>query len=63
MAMTLRLTEEETVALRRAAEQENRSMQEVARAAIVVYTSRHAQRRAELIVAGNACAFERLANA
>jgi predicted transcriptional regulator len=66
MAMTLRLTEEETAALRRTAEQEHRSMQEVARAAVVEYTSRHAQRRAELleeIMAENAGAFERLANA
>lgn len=34
MAMTLRLTEEETEALRRQAEREHRSMQEVARLAI-----------------------------
>ena len=46
MAMPLRLTEEETAALCRTVEQEHRSMQEVARAAVVEYTSRHAQRRA-----------------
>jgi predicted transcriptional regulator len=66
MAMTLRLTGEETAALRRTAEQEHRSMQEVARDAIVGYTCRHAQRRAELpeeIMAEHAGAFERLANA
>ncbi|HEY9409011.1 MAG TPA: hypothetical protein VIP77_05465 [Jiangellaceae bacterium] len=34
MAMTLRLTEQETEALRRQAEREHRSMQEVARLAI-----------------------------
>jgi hypothetical protein len=39
MAMTLRLTETETEALRRVAERENRSMQEVAREAVVRYTS------------------------
>ena len=39
MAMNLRLTEEETTALRRRAEQEGRSMQEVARDAIKQYTS------------------------
>jgi hypothetical protein len=37
MAMTLRLTEDETAALRRRAEREGRSMQEVARAAIRSY--------------------------
>jgi hypothetical protein len=35
MAMTLRLTEEETEVLRRQAEREHRSMQEVARLAIL----------------------------
>lgn len=38
--MTLRLTEEETEALRRAAETEGRSMQEVARSAIRDYVGR-----------------------
>ena len=47
MAMTLRLTDEETEALRRTAEQENRSMQDVAREAIRLYTAnREAQIRA-----------------
>ena len=35
MAMTLRLTEEETEALRRQAEREHRSMQEVVRLAVL----------------------------
>lgn len=35
MAMTLRLTEEETEALRRQAEREHRSMHEVARLAVI----------------------------
>ncbi len=39
MAMNLRLTDAETDALRRKAEQEGRSMQEVARAAITEYVS------------------------
>ena len=39
MAMTLRLTEEDTEALRRKAAEEGRSMQEVARAAIAEYVS------------------------
>lgn len=37
MAMTLRLTDEETEALRRRAEHEQRSMQEVARQAVRDY--------------------------
>ncbi|MGE4428675.1 MAG: ribbon-helix-helix protein, CopG family [Solirubrobacteraceae bacterium] len=37
MAMTLRLSDEETEALRRRAERESRSMQEVARQAIRFY--------------------------
>ena len=37
--MNLRLTEDETAALRRKAEEEGRSMQEVARTAIAQYTS------------------------
>jgi predicted transcriptional regulator len=41
MAMTLRLTDEETDALRRRAEAEQRSMQEVARAAVREYVERH----------------------
>jgi predicted transcriptional regulator len=39
MAMNLRLTDEEADALRRRAEQEGRSMQDVARTAIVEYVS------------------------
>lgn len=37
MAMTLRLTDDETAALRAQAEREHRSMQEVARAAVRTY--------------------------
>ncbi|WP_298328923.1 ribbon-helix-helix protein, CopG family [Haloactinopolyspora sp.] len=44
MAMTLRLTDEETEALRRQAEREHRSMHEVARMAIQVYIERDARR-------------------
>jgi len=40
MAMTLRLTEEETEALRRQAETEGRSMQDVARRSIHEYLAR-----------------------
>jgi predicted transcriptional regulator len=43
MAMTLRLDEHETAALRRRAEHETRSMQEVARAAIREYIERHSK--------------------
>lgn len=39
MAMNLRLSEDETAALRRKATEEGRSMQEVARAAIAEYVS------------------------
>lgn len=39
MAMNLRLSEEETAALRQMAEREGRSMQDVARAAIAEYVS------------------------
>lgn len=42
--MNLRLSEAETEALRRKAEQEGRSMQEVARAAIAAYVSDRPQR-------------------
>jgi predicted transcriptional regulator len=47
MAMTLRLTGEETEALRRRSEREQRSMQEVARQAIREYIENHS--RAELL--------------
>ena len=44
--MNLRLTDAETDALRRKAQEEGRSMQEVARAAIAQYTSDRAARLA-----------------
>lgn len=44
MAMTLRLTEEESDALRLRAEREGRSMQEVARAAVREYIDRVSRR-------------------
>jgi hypothetical protein len=47
MAMTLRLANDETEALRRRAELEHRSMQEVARQAIREYVENHS--RAELL--------------
>jgi predicted transcriptional regulator len=47
MAMTLRLAESETEALRRRAELEQRSMQEVARQAIREYIEGHS--RSELL--------------
>lgn len=47
MAMTLRLTDDEAHALRRRADLERRSMQEVARAAIREYIDHHS--RAELL--------------
>ena len=47
MAMTLRLTEEESDALRSRADQEGRSMQEIARQAVREYVETHS--RAELL--------------
>lgn len=47
MAMTLRLTEAETEALRRRAQLEARSMQDVARQAVREYVENHS--RAELL--------------
>ena len=44
MAMTLRLTEAETRALRERAEREGRSMQDVARAAVRDYVERSSRR-------------------
>lgn len=44
MAMTLRLTEDETKALRKRAEREGRSMQEVARSAVREYVDRTSRR-------------------
>jgi predicted transcriptional regulator len=46
MAMTLRLAGDETEALRRRAELEGRSMQEVARQAIREYVENHSRSRA-----------------
>lgn len=47
MPMTLRLTPEETNALRETARREHRSMQEVAREAIATYVSSRTRRREE----------------
>jgi len=47
MPMTLRLTPEETDALRETARREHRSMQAVAREAIAVYVSSRTRRRDE----------------
>jgi predicted transcriptional regulator len=47
MPMTLRLTSEETAALRETARREHRSMQEVAREAIATYVSSRVRRREE----------------
>ena len=47
MPMTLRLTPEETEALRETARREGRSMQEVARVAIAAYVSSRTRRRDE----------------
>jgi predicted transcriptional regulator len=44
MAMTLRLTDDETNALRQQAEAEQRSMQDVARAAVREYVERRSHR-------------------
>jgi predicted transcriptional regulator len=41
MAMTLRLSDEQTEALRRRAEKEGRSMQQVVHAAVEEYIARH----------------------
>jgi predicted transcriptional regulator len=49
--MTLRLTPEQTEALRETAEREHRSMQEVARTAIAEYVSRRVLRRDEHLAA------------
>ncbi len=51
MPMTLRLSPEETEALREAARRERRSMQEVARTAISEYVSRRASLRDEHLAA------------
>lgn len=44
MAMTLRLTDDETEALRRRARREGRSMQEIAREAVRVYIEQTSRR-------------------
>ena len=44
MAMTLRLTDDETEALRRRARREGRSMQEIARQAVRVYIEQTSRR-------------------
>jgi plasmid stability protein len=44
MAMTLRLTDDESAALRARAEREGRSMQDVAREAIAIYVSGRPER-------------------
>jgi predicted transcriptional regulator len=65
MAMTLRLTDAEDQALTEQAAREHRSKQEVARAAILEYTSRRTGRRVDLlskIARENAGALERLAD-
>lgn len=49
MAMTLRLTDNETRALRERAELENRSMHEVVRSAIDAYLSNRAARLCDAI--------------
>lgn len=49
MAMTLRLTDEENDDLRRTAERENRSMQDVARQAIREYVQRRTRLRDEAL--------------
>ncbi len=49
MPMTLRLTPDETQALRETARRERRSMQEVAREAIAVYVAGRTRRRDELL--------------
>lgn len=64
MAMTLRLTDEETELLRRAAEAANMSMQEFARAAIREKTSSWAEQREAFLttfVAENKDLLDRLA--
>jgi hypothetical protein len=65
MAMTLRLTEAETAALRRQAEIEGRSMQDIAHRSLDEYIARHAravERRAllEEIVDENRLLLDRL---
>lgn len=66
VAMTLRLTEEQTAKLRATAEREGVSMQAVALKAIDEYVDRRATRRAEIIeqiFSEDAELFRRLADA
>lgn len=66
MAMTLRLTEEQTERLRATAEREGESMQAIAVRAIEEYTTRRVARRDELlqqIVAEDADVLRRLGDA
>lgn len=65
MAMTLRLSDAEDRALTEQAAREHRSKQEVAKAAILEYTSRRTRRRDDLlakIAHQNAGALKRLAD-
>lgn len=65
MAMTLRLTDEQTAALQQVAEREHRSMHAVVVDAIERYTAQRSTRRDELlrdIVAENATVLGRLAD-
>ncbi|HEY9562393.1 MAG TPA: hypothetical protein VIR30_01370 [Nocardioides sp.] len=65
MAMTLRLTDAEDRALSEQAAREHRSKQEVARSAILEYTSRRIRRRDDLLAkirSENVGALERLAD-
>ena len=58
--MTLRLNEEETAALRRQAEIEGRSMQDIARDSIVTYIERQQADDIALIVHRNALRYAEL---
>jgi len=63
MPMTLRLSPDETEALRETARRERRSMQDVARTAIAEYVQHRAERRARHlaeIVAEDAALLDRL---
>lgn len=61
MAMTLRLTDEETEALRAQADREGRSMQEVARSAVRQYIEQDAHR--SRVVTSSAAGAERYSEA
>ncbi len=66
MAMTLRLNDEQTAALRETAKREHRSMHDVALQAVVAYTSARTRRRDELlaeILVENAESLDRLGKA